>query len=152
MKREHSVLIVEDNADDVIFIRRALDKSGIECPITVVGDGDSALEFLQARGRYADRAGEDLPTLVLLDLKLPRRSGLEVLESLRSDPRRDRMVVVVLTSSRESVDVERAYAAGANSYLVKPISPKAMTELVQRIGVYWLGSNEPSPSPRVSPP
>ena len=139
MRREHSVLVVEDSADDVLFIRRALKKAGISCPIQVVGDGDAALEHLLST--------TSLPTLVLLDLKLPRRSGLEVLEALRTHPVRQSLSIVVLTGSRESDDVRRAYAAGANSYLVKPISPEAMTELVRTLSLYWLVSNEPAPHP-----
>jgi len=145
MKREHAVLVVEDNRDDVLFIRRALTKANIACPVTVVGDGDAAVDYIEGRGAYADRDQYPLPTLVLLDLKLPRRSGLEVLEALKGHPMRGRMIVVVLTGSRESVDIERAYAAGANSYLVKPISPQAMSDLVQALGLYWLVNNEPAP-------
>ena len=145
MRRDHSVLVVEDNRDDVLFIRRALTKAGIDCHVTVVGDGDAAVDYVEGRGAYADRGRHPLPALVLLDLKLPRRSGLEVLEALKSHAMRGRMIIVVLTGSRESVDVERAYAAGANSYLVKPISPQAMSELVQALGLYWLVKNEPSP-------
>ena len=145
MKRDHSVLVVEDNRDDVLFIRRALTKAGIACPVTVVGDGDSAVDYIEGRGAYTDRDRHPLPTLVLLDLKLPRRSGLEVLEALKGQAVRGRLIIVVLTGSRESADIERAYAAGANSYLVKPISPEAMSELVQALGLYWLVKNEPAP-------
>jgi CheY-like chemotaxis protein len=145
MKREHCVLVVEDNKDDVLFIRRALKKAGIDTPVQVVGDGDSALDYIEGRGAYADRGQHPAPTLVLLDLKLPRRSGLEVLEALKNHATRGRMIIVVLTGSRESVDIERAYATGANSYLVKPISPEAMSELVQALGLYWLVKNEPAP-------
>ena len=145
MSREHCVLLVEDSADDVLFIRRALKKAGITCPLQVVGDGDSALEYLEGRGKYADRKAYPLPTLVLLDLKLPRRSGLEVLEALQPHPLRSRMVIVMLTGSRQSVDVDRAYALGANSYLVKPISLDALSDLVRSLGLYWLTRNEPAP-------
>ena len=145
MTREHSVLVVEDSADDVLFIRRALKKAAITCPLHVVGDGDAALEFLEGRGKYADRDAYPLPTLVLLDLKLPRRSGLEVLEALQTHPLRSRMVIVMLTGSRQSIDVDRAYALGANSYLVKPISLDALADLVRALGLYWLTRNEPAP-------
>lgn len=145
MTREHTVLVVEDSADDVLFIRRALKKAGIACPLHVVGDGDAALEYLEGRGAYADRAAFPFPTLMLLDLKLPRRSGLEVLEAVRGHPLRSRIVIVVLTGSRQSVDVDRAYVLGANSYLVKPIAPDALTELVRALGLYWLTKNEPAP-------
>lgn len=147
MSREHSVLVIEDDANDVLFIRRALKKAGIACAQHLVSDGDSALEYLEGRGQYADRTAFPLPTLVLLDLKLPRRSGLEVLEAIQHHPLRSRMVVVVLTSSRQAGDVDRAYALGANSYLVKPISPASLGELVGALGLYWLGKNEPAPHP-----
>ena len=150
MTHDHSVLIVEDNADDVLFIRRALRKSGIDVPVDVVGDGDAALEYLLGRGEHADRVGQPVPTLVLLDLKLPRRSGIEVLEALRTEPVRSQMVIVVLSGSSDSSDIQRAYAAGANSYLVKPILPASMNELVERLSLYWLVSNEPSPRPRIA--
>ncbi len=145
MKREHSVLVVEDNADDVLFIRRALKKTGIDVPVTVVGDGDTALDYLLGRGGYADRDEHPLPTLVLLDLKLPRRGGLEVLEALRPEAVRSQLIVVVLSGSNDSNDIRRAYAAGANSYLVKPILPASLNELVHRLSLYWLVSNEPAP-------
>ena len=145
MNREHCVLVVEDNDDDVLFIRRALKKTGITCPVHVVGDGETALDYLEGRGAYADRDVNPVPTLLLLDLKLPRRSGFEVLQAVRADPVLGKLIVVVLTSSRELADIEKAYAFGANSYLVKPISPDAMSELVQALGLYWLIRNEPAP-------
>jgi len=145
MNRDHFVLVVEDNADDVLFIRRALKKTGITCPVHVAGDGESALEYLEGRGAYADRQANPVPTLVLLDLKLPRRSGFEVLQAVRAAPELAKVVVVVLMSSNQSVDIDKAYALGANSYLVKPISPEAMSELVQALSLYWLVRNEPAP-------
>jgi CheY-like chemotaxis protein len=117
--------------------------AGITCPLQVVGDGERALDYLEGRDDYADRTAFPLPTLVLLDLKLPRRSGFEVLEALRAHPVLGKVIVVVLTSSNESVDIDRAYRLGANSYLVKPISPEAMSELVQALSLYWLVKNEP---------
>jgi CheY-like chemotaxis protein len=145
MNREHCVLVVEDSGDDVLFIRRALKKTGITCPVQVVGDGERALEYLEGRGAHADRDANPVPTLVLLDLKLPRRSGFEVLQAVRANPVLGKVIVVVLTSSRETADIEKAYALGANSYLVKPISPDAMSELVQALSLYWLVRNEPAP-------
>ena len=136
MSRHHCVLVVEDDADDVLFIRRALKKAGVQCKVDVVGDGEAALRYLQ---------DNPAPTLMLLDIKLPRLSGLEVLERLRENPLRRRMIIVMLTGSQLAEDIDRAYAAGANSYLVKPISPAAMGELVQRLSLYWLVSNEPAP-------
>jgi CheY-like chemotaxis protein len=142
--REHCVLVVEDNADDVLFIQRAMRKTGIKCPIQVVGDGEAAVEYLEARGPFSDRGQFPSPTLVLLDLKLPRRSGLEVLKWIRGDGGLHKLTVVMLTGSQEVTDVNAAYVAGANSYLVKPISPSAMSELVQTLSLYWLVTNEPA--------
>lgn len=143
MRTEHYILLVEDNADDVLFIRRAIERSGIRVPVGVVRDGDAAVRYLGGEGEFSDRGLHPVPTLVLLDLKLPRRSGLEVLEWMRGGGLTRSMIVVVLTSSREKTDVECAYAAGANSYLVKPISPGSLNELVKTMGLYWLQCNEP---------
>jgi len=141
--RDGLVLLVEDNGDDVLLTRRAFRKVGIDCPIEVVGDGEAALAYLGGTGPYADRDRHPLPSLVLLDLKLPRKSGFEVLEWRRDQPPAVRRVpVVVLTTSRESVDVRRAYDAGANSFLAKPVSPDDTQEMIRALGLYWLRMNE----------
>jgi CheY-like chemotaxis protein len=145
MDADHAVLLVEDQADDVELLKRALRKAAVSCPVQVVGDGDTALEYLEGNGRYADRNAYPYPTLVLLDLKLPRRSGFEVLEHVRAHPALKNTIIVVLTSSREAEDIGRAYARGANSYLVKPIKPGHMEHLVNRVKEYWLDSNRPPP-------
>ena len=110
--------------------------------MAVVRDGDQAVAYLEGKGDYADRKQHPLPVVVLLDLKLPRRSGLEVLEWMRAQPDLRRIPVVVLTSSRESVDVNKAYDLGANSYLVKPVTFNDLVELITTLDLYWLILNE----------
>ena len=140
------ILLVEDNADDVLLIRRAFRKSGAACEIVEVGDGDAAVSYLGGTGEYTDRPSHPLPTLVLLDLKLPRRNGFEVLEWLRGRPGLRRLPVVVLTSSNHAGDLDRAYDCGANSYLVKPVRFEALLEMARTLGLYWLQLNErPNP-------
>ena len=143
MNTEHVILVVEDSADDVLFLERAIAKAGITARHQFVTDGDAAVRYLAGNGEFTDRVKHPLPTLVLLDLKLPRRSGLEVLQWLRQQEHTRSTIVVVLTSSQEDGDIARAYAAGANSYLVKPISPQKMNELVNALGLYWLQLNRP---------
>lgn len=141
-----NMLLVEDNADDVALIRRAFRRGGVHTPLTVLGDGDSAVAYLAGDDVYADRERHPLPRLVLLDLKLPCRSGLEVLEWARARPQFQGIVIVVLTSSRESRDVRRAYELGANSFLVKPVEFDTLLEMAKTMSLYWLGMNEyPTP-------
>lgn len=142
-EKEHVILLVEDSADDVRLIQRAMKKAGIGAPVHVVQDGDAAVAYLDGAGAYSDRAAHPAPSLVLLDLKLPRRSGFDVLAHLRAHPVHARTIVVVLTSSRQRADIDRAYEAGANSYLVKPIRPEDMNRLFETLHVYWLHTNEP---------
>jgi CheY-like chemotaxis protein len=137
-----TVLLVEDDPNDVLLTQRAFRKLGVPLDLQIAGDGDAAVAYLSGAGDYADRQRFPLPALVLLDLKLPRRSGLEVLEWRRGRSPLDRIPVVVLTSSRESTDVNTAYQRGANSYLVKPVSFEAMLEMMKTINVYWLVMNE----------
>lgn len=140
------ILLVEDNGDDVALVRRAFRRAGITTRLEVVGDGDAAVDYLQGSGPWSDRQAWPLPRLLLLDLKLPRRSGLEVLQWVRGQPALRALVVVVLTSSRENTDLRRAYAAGANSYLVKPVDFDDLLRMVQTLELYWMGLNEvPSP-------
>jgi CheY-like chemotaxis protein len=137
------ILLVDDNVDEQMLIRRAFAKARLSNPLHVVGDGDAAVAYLSGDGAYADRIGHPLPCVVLLDLKLPRRSGHDVLEW-----KRDRggivarIPVVVLTSSRESADVNRAYDLGANSYLTKPVAFEGLLEMVKGLGLYWVVLNE----------
>ena len=133
------VLIVEDDPDDQALLARAFKKAKVEVRLEFAQDGDAAIAFLSAAG--SDPASLR-PRVVLLDLKLPRRSGFEVLDWMKAHETLRRVPVVILTSSRESIDVVRAYDLGANSYLVKPARPDALLEMVQRIDAYWLGMNE----------
>ncbi|HEX2222963.1 MAG TPA: response regulator [Thermoanaerobaculia bacterium] len=132
-----SILLVEDNPDDALLLQRAFRKLGDESRIRVLNNGENALAYLAGEGDYADRVRFPLPDLMLLDLKLPRRSGFEVLEWLRGQPGLRRLPVVVLTGSREAADVERAADLGANSYLVKPVGFEALLELVAAFQSYW---------------
>lgn len=148
MKEDKPILLVEDDPDDQILIRRAFTKAHLSNPLALVKDGDEAVAYLAGTGGYADRQTHPLPVLILLDLKLPRRSGLEVLRWLRSQAGAlGRTPVAVLTSSRQGEDVDRAYDFGANSYLVKPVDLDGLLNLVRTAGLYWTVLNEP-PSTR----
>jgi CheY-like chemotaxis protein len=142
MTERRTVLLVEDDPDDVLLTQRAFRKLGSQIPVHVVGDGEQAVAYLEGQGSYADRASHPLPDLLLLDLKLPRRSGFEVLEWLRRQPGLRRLPVVVLTGSREITDVDRALDLGANSYLTKPVGLDALVEIVRLLDLYWLTLNE----------
>lgn len=135
------VLLAEDNSTDALMVRRAFAKASLQGALEVVDDGDKAVAYLSGEGAFADRASHPLPALLLLDLKLPRRSGLEVLAWLRRQPGLKRLPVVVLTSSEESTDINTAYDMGANSYLVKPVDFDALLALVKGLGLYWLVQN-----------
>jgi len=137
-----TILLIEDDANDVFLMQRALKKAEVPNPLQVVGDGDEAVEYLGGSGKFGDRAQFPLPVLVLLDLKLPRKNGIEVLEWLRRQPSLKRLPVVVLTSSKEPTDVNLAYDHGANSYLVKPLGSEALLNLVRSLQGYWLALNE----------
>ena len=136
------ILLAEDDPNDVLLLRRAFRLAGLPEPEQVVSDGEEAVAYLDGAGEYADRERHPLPGLLLLDLKLPRRSGFEVLEWVRGDPRVSALPIVVLTSSRQPGDVERAYALRANSYLVKPATQGGLREMVQALDLYWLRMNE----------
>ncbi len=139
---EKVILLVEDNPDDEELELRALTKAHIVNRIVLARDGEEALEYLFGRGRYAGRDVTDLPQVVLLDLKLPKLGGLEVLEALRADPLTRLLPVVVLTSSSEDEDVLASYRLGANSYVRKPVEFRQFAEAVQQLGMYWLLLNE----------
>jgi CheY-like chemotaxis protein len=136
------ILLVEDKPTDVMLIRRAFERAKLANPIKVVSDGDSAVEYLAGQGPYADRKHFPIPILILLDLKLPRRSGLEVLEWLRGQDTLKRMPVVMLTSSQHDRDINAAYDIGVNSYLVKPVDFEGLTRMLQQVNLYWLMMNE----------
>ena len=137
-----TILLVEDDANDVMLFRRAYHKCKLTNPLQVVGDGEAAQDYLAGNDKYADREAYPLPALVLLDFKLPRKSGLEVLAWMRSQTGLKRLPVVALTSSRERADVNRAYDLCINSYLVKPVSFDSLMQLVKSLGLYWMIFNE----------
>ena len=139
---ESSVLLVEDDPNDVFLVQRAFQKHKLANPLYVARDGEEAVSYLSGQGPYADRDRHPLPVVLLLDLKMPRKSGFEVLQWVRAQPRLKRLPVVVLTSSNQSPDIDRAYDLGANSYLVKPGSFDNLQEIVKSLDMYWLILNE----------
>jgi two-component system response regulator len=134
--------LVEDNPDDEALALRAFRKANISNNIAVARDGAEALDYLFAEGQYADRDGRDLPAVMLLDLKLPKISGLEVLRRIRENERTKRLPVVILTSSRQDEDLIRGYELGCNSYVRKPVDFNEFVVAVSQLGVYWLLLNE----------
>lgn len=138
-----AILLVEDNPQDEMLILRALRKSNLANIVDVARDGQQAVDYLFGEGEFAERAGQDLPTVVLLDIGLPRLSGLEVLARVRADPRTRLLPVVILTSSDEERDRLKSYENGANSFVRKPLDFAEFAETVARLGVYWLATNEP---------
>ncbi len=137
------ILLVEDNPDDVELTRLAFDEANIANKLTVVGDGAEALDYLFAQGRYSDRDPEDLPSIVLLDLNLPKVDGREVLQAIRANEVTRTLPVVVLTTSTEPFDVEASYALGVNSYIQKPVDFEQFVWAVKQVGLYWLVLNHP---------
>jgi two-component system response regulator len=146
MMSQSMILLVEDNADDEALTRRALAKNNIQSEVRVARDGAEALEMLFGTGAHAGRPLA--PEVVLLDLKLPKVDGLEVLRRLRADERTRLFPVVILTSSREERDLVSGYGLGANSYIRKPVDFAQFVEAVRQLGIYWLVLNEPPPPPR----
>ena len=137
------ILLVEDNNADAALIERAFQKAKIANPIRRLGDGDAAVDYLSGKPPYEDRIFNRMPVLALLDVKLPRRSGFEVLSWLRSQQNGlQRLPVVILTSSGQASDINRAYDLGANSYLVKPGNPSLLLEIIQHLDSYWLTLNQ----------
>lgn len=143
-----TILLVEDNPDDEILTLRALEKNNIRNETAVVRDGAEALDYLFARGVHASRAGRPLPVVILLDLKLPKIDGFEVLKQIRADEQTRLIPVVILTTSNEDRDRLRGYSLGANSFVRKPVEFDRFIEAVRQLGLYWLLLNEPAPDPR----
>ncbi len=143
MNTPRTILLVEDNPQDEMLILRALCKANVANRIDVVRDGQQALDYLFCQGEFADRNPEELPTVVLLDIGLPRLSGLEVLERLRADPRTRLLPVAILTSSDEEKDRLKSYEIGANSFVRKPVDFAGFAETVARMGIYWIATNQP---------
>ena len=141
------ILLIEDNPDDVTLTLRALKKNSISNPVVVASDGEEALDWLFCRGVYKERDELDQPAIVLLDVKLPRLDGHEVLRAIRSNPRTRLLRVVMLTTSREEQDIIESYSMGANSYIRKPVDFDEFIRVVGQIGLYWLLVNEPPPPP-----
>ena len=146
MKDHKIILLVEDNPDDEALTIRALKKHGIANEVVVARNGVEALDFLLGTLDDAHSTLDDLPALVLLDLKLPKIDGLEVLRRLRANPRCKALPVVVLTSSREEVDLIKSYESGANSYIRKPVDFEQFSEAIRQVGMYWLVLNELPPA------
>ena len=142
------ILLVEDNPDDEELTLRALRNAKIANEIVIARDGSAALDFMFGRGEYAGRDMSKIPAVVLLDIKLPKLSGLEVLEQLRADERTRFVPIVMLTSSSEDEDKLRSYRLGANSYVRKPVEFGAFAHAVSELGLYWVLLNEPAPTRR----
>lgn len=141
-----TILLVEDNPDDELLTIRALEKNNVVNRIDVVRDGAEALDYLSATGQHSDRDPSELPQVVLLDLKLPKIDGIEVLRRIRADERTRLVPVVILTSSDEERDLIEGYRVGANSYVRKPVDFIEFAEAVQRLGLYWLLVNQSPPT------
>jgi len=139
------ILLIEDNSSDVDLTQRALEKGRIANEVVVARDGKEALDYLWGEGAYAGRDVSDLPAVTLLDLKLPKVPGLEVLRRVRADARTRRLPVVILTSSKEEQDLAAGYDLGANSYIRKPVDFEQFTQAIAHLGLYWLVWNEPPP-------
>ena len=143
---ELDILLVEDNQDDMALALHALKREKLANNIFVVRDGEDALDFLFCRGAFAHRSFDHPPKLVLLDLKLPKVDGLEVLKQVKSDPRTKAIPVVIMTSSKEERDLVASYHLGANSYIQKPVDFDQFREVVKTVGLYWLVINQPVPT------
>lgn len=145
---EATILLAEDEANDVFLMQRAFKKAKLANPIQVVADGEQVISYLSGRKPYDDREKYPFPMLLLLDLKLPRKSGIEILAWIRQqDSFLKRLPVIVLTSSRQSIDINRAYELGANSYLVKPVTFEGLLEMVKALEMYWFILSERPDAP-----
>ena len=145
MSSNKTILLVEDNPSDADLTRRALLKGRVSNELVVVEDGQEALDYLRGEGAYTGRNVAETPAVILLDLKLPKISGLEVLRQIRANARLRRVPVVILTSSKEEEDVGAGYDLGVNSYVRKPVDFKEFQIAIENLGLYWLILNEPNP-------
>jgi two-component system response regulator len=148
MNNRKFILLIEDNSSDVDLTQRALEKGRIANEVVVARDGREALDYLWGEGAHAGRDASDLPAVTLLDLKLPKVPGLEVLRRIRADSRTRRLPVVILTSSKEEEDLASGYDLGANSYIRKPVDFRQFTAAIEQLGLYWLVWNEQPPRVR----
>jgi two-component system response regulator len=139
------ILLVEDNPDDEALTLRAFQKNNLMNKVVVARDGEEALDYLFRRGAYSERDPHEVPEIVLLDLKLPKVDGMEVLRQIRADAHTRLLPVIILTSSKEEQDLIEGYREGANSYVRKPVDFKQFLEAVRQLGLYWLVLNEPPP-------
>jgi CheY-like chemotaxis protein len=139
------ILLVEDNEDDVFFMQRAMKNAEVTQPLKVVRDGQQAIDYLKGAAPYSDRSQNPLPCLVLLDLKMPYKSGHEVLQWIREQPSLKSLIVIILTTSRETRDVQKAYALNANAFLVKPPGAPQLMEMIRSLKEFWLVHNEFAP-------
>ncbi|MGO8675369.1 MAG: response regulator [Limisphaerales bacterium] len=140
------VLLVEDEESDVLFMRIAMERAKVENSLAVAKDGREAIAYLEGAGEFGNRQEHPLPGLVLLDLRLPRVPGLEVLTWIRRQPHLARLPVIVLSSSNQDSDVDSAYRSGADAFVVKPLRPVELLEIVRRIKQYWLDTDGPPPN------
>lgn len=143
MNNEIEILLVEDNISDAEMTIRALKKNNLGHKMLHVKDGEEALEFIFATGKYSERTVENTPKVVLLDLKMPKVNGIEVLQKIRADDRTKKIPIVVLTSSNEDPDIQECYRLGVNSYVVKPVQFEKFIKAVSELGLYWLLVNQP---------
>ncbi len=141
MKKQ--ILLVEDEDSDVFFMRLAMEEAGVDCPLAVAVDGEEAIAYLRGEGKFADRAKFPKPQLVLLDLRLPKVPGLDVLKWMREQPSFKLLPVIICSASNQDADVEAAYGLGANSYIVKPTRPSELVEIVRALKKYWLDADGP---------
>lgn len=141
MNPNGTILLVEDNPDDVFFMQRAVKAAAVQNPLQIAVDGQEAIDYLAGAGKFSDRAAFPLPCLMLLDLKLPRKTGHDVLRWVRGREDLASVIVIALTTSRESNDIAEAYRLCVNAYVVKPTSPAELTDIMVKIREFWIGLN-----------